>query len=164
MDVTDLDLCVVLPIAALEAWVRAEPSERASWLSRPGVVSQVDVGGATALVFRRERPRPTKALVATEARKRVSVVVSGAEDAARAAIDAPTARTELAPRVTLASGLLVIGGDLAHADVGGGTPVAGPHRIVDLAPGDYRIEMRAIGTPGEPGFARVISFEPYQPT
>jgi hypothetical protein len=157
MDVTDLDLCVVLPIAALEAWVRAEPSERASWLAGAGPVTRVDVGGAPAFVFRRDRPRPAKALVVSEARRRVSVVINGAEEAVRAAIEAPAERTELAARVALSTGMLVIGGDLAHADVVGGTPVAGPHRIVDLAPGDYRVEMRAADT------ARVISFEPYQP-
>ena len=158
MDVTDLDLCVVLPIAALEAWVRAAPSERAAWLAGAGVVARIDVGGAPAFVFRREPPRPSKALVTSETRRRVAVVVSGADDAVRAAIDAPSERIVLGERVALATGLLVIGGDLAHADVGGGTPVAGPHRIVDLAPGDYRVEMRALGT------ARVIAFEPYQPT
>lgn len=159
MDVVDLDLCVVLPVASLDAWVRADPTTRTRWLSIDEPVSEADVGAAKAFVFRREKPRPTKALIATVPRKQISVVVSGAEDAARAAVDAPETRTVLAERTRLPSGLLVIGGDLAHADIGGGTPVAGPHRIVDLEPGDYRIEMRVVGAPGTPGFARVISYE-----
>jgi hypothetical protein len=161
MDVVDLDLCVVLPIAVLDAWVRADPSTRAAWLTGTSVVSEVEVGGQVGFVFRRERPRPNRALIASEPRRRVNVVVSGADDAAlQAAIDAPEARVVLAERAHVPSGLLLIGGDLAHADVGGGTPVAGPHRIVDLAPGAYRVELRTVGAPGEPGFARVISYQP----
>ncbi len=161
MDVVDLDLCVVLPVASLEAWVSADARTRAGWLAGDGVISPVEVGGSMAFVFRRERPRPRKPLVATEARRRINVVVSGDDQAAvQAAIDAPDTRELLAANARLPSGLLVIGGELAHADLGGGTPVAGPHRIVDLKPGDYRVEMRSVGAPGEPGFARVISYEP----
>src|SRR4051794_28236741 len=120
MDVVDLDLCVVLPIAALDAWVRADPETRAGWLAGTEPVREVAVGGAAAYVFRRTSPRPSRALVATEPRKRIAVVVSGGDDAVRAAIDAPAERQVLAERAQLPSGLLVIGGDLAHADVGGG--------------------------------------------
>lgn len=149
MDVTELDLCVVLPINALETWVRADPATRAEWLASGDAVRAVDVDGAPAFVFRRGAPRPTKALVTIEPRKRIAVVVQGAEADLAAAIEAPG--TSLG-EVKLSSALLVIGGDLAHADVGGGTPVAGPHRIVDLAPGRYRVESRAAGD------ARVIVF------
>jgi hypothetical protein len=161
MDVTDLDLCVVLPIAVLDAWVRADPATRAGWLAGSTVVSEVQVGAEVGFVFRREPPRPTRAVVSIEPRRRVAIVISGADEAAvRAAIDAPAEYVVLADRARVPSGLLVIGGDLAHADVGGGTPVAGPHRIVDLAPGDYRVELRTVGAAGEADFARVIVYQP----
>jgi len=160
MDLVDIDLCVVLPISALGTWVRADPEVRRQWLSGLGPADLVSVAGETAFVFRRAPPRPTKALVVTEPRRRVHVVISGAtEEAARAAIDAPTTRAVLAPELAVATSMLVIGGELAHADVGGGTPVAGPHRIADLERGTYRVELRAAGAAGEPSFAQVISFE-----
>jgi hypothetical protein len=71
----------------------------------------------------------------------------------RAAIDAPSVRHVLAESVTIPSALMVIGADLAHADVAGGTPVAGPHRMIDLAPGAFRVELRTTGD------ATVIAFD-----
>ena len=151
MDVTDLDLCVVLPIAALDAWVRADPQTRAGWLAGREPVKVVEVAGTPAIVFRRDGTRPVKPLVVQEPRRRVAVVIGGDEAAVRAALETPG---EEVARMTVQGGLLVIGGDLAHADVGGGTPVAGPHRIVDLAPGAYRVEVRGAGD------ARVIYLSP----
>lgn len=160
MDLVDLDLCVVLPVSLLDAWVRADPATRAGWLSGSGPVSEVRIGEHAAFVFRRQPPRPSKALIVSEARRKVGVVVSGSEASARAAIDDPGSRVVLSPSLRVPSSLMVIGGDLAHADVAGGTPVAGPHRMVDLAPGEYRVELRSVGQPGDPAFAMVIAYEP----
>jgi hypothetical protein len=164
MDLVDLDLCVVLPVTALDAWVRAEPAQRTAWLSGDGPVRQVTVKEQAAFVFRRERPRPSRPLVVSEPRRKVSVVVSGAGDeVVRAAVEAPERRQVLAAALTVPSSLLVMGGDLAHADVAGGTPVAGPHRMLDLRPGSYRVELREVGTPGDAAFAMVIAYEPAEP-
>jgi hypothetical protein len=159
MDLVDIDLCVVLPIAALETWVRADPAERVGWLSGHAAVAQVDVGGEPAFVFRRSAPRPIKPLVIAEPRRRVHVVIDGVEAAVQRAIEAPFTRRVLDLQLPVASSLLVIGGDLAHADVAGGTPVAGPHRVADLERGTYRVEHRSAGTAGAADFAQVISFE-----
>lgn len=160
MDLVELDLCVVLPVSLLDPWVRADPATRAGWLAGTGPVSEVRIAGDTAFVFRREPPRPSKAVIVSEARRKVAVVLSGGEAAARAAVDDPASREVIAPALRVPSSLMVIGGELAHADVGGGTPVAGPHRMVDLAPGAYRVELRTVGRPGEPSFARVLAYEP----
>jgi hypothetical protein len=157
MDLVDVDLCVVLPIPALDTWVRADPATRVGWLTGASPVREVKVAEHSAFVFQRDRPRPTKAIVVSEPRRVASVVVTGKEAAARLAIDAPAARLVLA-NVHVPGALLVIGGDLAHADVAGGTPVAGPHRMLDLEPGDYQVELRTLGSPGEDTFAQVISF------
>jgi hypothetical protein len=160
MDLVDLDLCVVLPVSALDAWVRADPSTRAGWLAGTAIASTLEVAGVPGVVFRRERPRPTKAIVVLEPRRKVAIAISGAEAAVRAAIDAPASTEVLAERAEVPSALLVMGGDLAHADIAGGTPVAGPHRMVDLAPGAYRVERRTIGAPGAPGFASALVYQP----
>ncbi len=161
MDLVDLDLCVVLPVSALEAWVRADPAERMEWLSGDATVEEVAVGDDSGFVFRREKPRPYKAVVVAEPRRRVHVVVSGASDASvQQAIDEPDVALLLSSDLRLKSGLMIMGADLAHADIGGGTPVAGPHRMVDLAPGRFRVELRSVGEADEPGFAMVIAFEP----
>jgi hypothetical protein len=160
MDLVDLDLCVVLPVSCLDAWVRADPETRAAWLSGVGPVSPLTVAEHAGFVFRRDRPRPTKPLVVVEPRRRVAIVVTGsAEAAVRRAIDEPAQATPLAARVHVPSALLVMGGDLAHADIAGGTPVAGPHRMVDLLPGSYRVELRAVGAPGDPASAQVIVYD-----
>jgi hypothetical protein len=160
MDVVDLDLCVVLPVNVLDAWVRADPQTRADWLSIDGQVGELAVNNEVAFVFRRERPRPNKALVVTEPRKRVNIVVAGREAAVKQAIDDPDMAYLLSGYLKVPGAMIVMGGDLAHADVAGGTPVAGPHRMVDLEPGPYRVELRSVGDPGDPEFAMVIAYEP----
>lgn len=158
MDLVDLDLCVVLPVKALEAWLAADPATRNAWLAGSDMVTAVDVAGHAAFVFRRPQPRPSRALLVTVPRREASVVVFGDDAAVRAAAADPSARRVLAEDLRVPSALLVIGGDLAHADVSGGTPVAGPHRMLDLEPGRYRVELRSIGQPGAGGAAAVISF------
>jgi hypothetical protein len=159
MDLVDLDLCVVLPVSALDAWVRTDLSTRATFLSNPAIASTLELAGVRGLVFRRVRPYPTKALHVLEPRKRVAIAVSGADTAIRSPIDEPEAIELLGERVKVPSALIVMGGDLAHADVAGGTPVAGPHRMIDLAPGDYRIERRTTGAPGDATFATAIVYQ-----
>ncbi|MCB9560692.1 MAG: hypothetical protein H6708_09815 [Kofleriaceae bacterium] len=160
MELVDLDLCVVLPVAALDTWVRADHAERAGWLAGDAPVTLRRVGEHTALVFRRRPPRPSRPLVTGEPRHRVGVVIAGAEADARAALAAPARRTELVASWAVHSSLLVIGGDLAAADVAGGTPVAGPHRVVDLEAGTYRVELAETGDAGAPGSAAVLVIEP----
>ena len=159
MDLVDLDLCVILPVTALDSWVRADLTTRGQWLAGDAPFSVLGVAGQSGVVFRRQLPRPTKALQVLEPRKKVAVVISGADATVRAAIDAPDRRVVIADAMKINGSLLVMGGDLAHADIAGGTPVAGPHRMVDLAPSTYRVELRSVGEPGDPGFASAIVFE-----